>query len=190
LVLSSRLVSLAAVVAGAVFLAQGALGATFQNLYRVTVAPDPAAAEQRAAAIEAGMARLLIRVTGSRAAPLDPALRSLLADADRYLASYGLDRQGQAQVGFIPSQVEQALRALGKPVWGPERPSTLLWIAVDDGVGGRALLGANEVSGLGGERSPAMTALLKTRGQSSRPSPTSVACRSRCRCSTSRTSGS
>ena len=31
------------------------------------------------------------------------------------------------------------------PVWGPERPLTLLWIAVDDGVGGRALLGANEI---------------------------------------------
>ena len=48
------------------------------------------------------------------------------------------------------------------PVWGPERPLTLLWVAVDDGVGGRALLGANETTELGAPTTPQMTALLTT----------------------------
>ena len=46
--------------------------ATFTDLYSVRVAPDPTAADQRKTATQAAMARLLIRVTGSRNAPLDP----------------------------------------------------------------------------------------------------------------------
>jgi uncharacterized protein len=141
--------------------AHDAAAVTLPNLYRVSVTPDPAAPDQRAAAIKAGMGRLLIRVTGDRNAPLDPALQGMLADAGKYLNSYGFDRQGQAQVGFIASQVDQALAALQKPVWGPERPLTLLWIAVDDGSGGRALLGANDSPQLGLEpTAPGMTERL------------------------------
>ncbi len=135
---------------------------TLPDLYRVTVAPDPAAADPREAALQAAMARLLIRVTGSRNSPLDPAVRPLIAEPDRFLASYGNDRQGRALVGFSRGEVERALTELGLPVWGPERPLTLLWIAVDDGVGGRALLGAGEAAELGdAPATPAMTQLLE-----------------------------
>ncbi len=134
--------------------AQEGIAVTVPNLYRVSVVPDAAAPDQRGAAIKAAMGRLLIRVTGDRNAPFDPALQTMLSDAGKYLASYGLDRQGQAQVGFIATQVDQALAALQKPVWGPERPLTLIWIAVDDGAGGRALLGANDTPQLGIELAP------------------------------------
>ncbi|MEO8464272.1 MAG: DUF2066 domain-containing protein [Gammaproteobacteria bacterium] len=145
----------AAVVLAGALCARESPAVTMPNLYRVSVAPDTTAPDQRAAAIKAAMGRLLIRVTGDRNAPFDPALQTLLADAGRYLASYGLDRQGQAQVGFSATQVDQALAALQKPVWGPERPLTLIWIAVDDGAGGRALLGANDTPALGLEPTPA-----------------------------------
>ena len=115
--------------------------ATVPDLYTVAVVPDPAARDQRAAAIKAAMAQLLVRVTGSLNAPLDPAAQRLLAAPDEFLSSYGLDRQGRAVVGFQRGPVERVLDGLGLPVWGPERPLTLLWVAVDDGVGGRALLG-------------------------------------------------
>ena len=148
-----RRVTVVAVLAGALF-ARESIAVTVPNLYRVSVVPDASAPDQRGAAIKAAMARLLIRVTGDRNAPFDPALQSMLSDAGRYLTSYGLDRQGQAQVGFIATQVDQALAALQKPVWGPERPLTLIWIAVDDGAGGRALLGANDTPQLGLEPTP------------------------------------
>ena len=48
------------------------------------------------------------------------------------------------------------------PVWGPERPLTLVWIAVDDGVGGRALLGANEAAQFGTPTTPQRAELLTT----------------------------
>jgi hypothetical protein len=137
--------------------ASGAHGARFPNLYGVTVTPDPNATNVRGAATEAALARVLVRVTGRRGAPLDPLLQPLLKDASRYTNSYGVDRQGRPQVSFIATRIDQALDELNMPVWGPERPLTLLWIAVDDGVGGRALLPANE---LGADISPQMAQLL------------------------------
>lgn len=135
--------------------------ATFENLYSVTVPLDPAAQNQREAAIRAAMTRLLIRVTGSRTAPLEPALQPLIGAAEELRTSYGLDRLGRdASVAFNGSRLERAIRDLGLRFWGPERPLTLLWVGVEDGLGGRALLGANEQTELGAQLSPQMTELL------------------------------
>jgi hypothetical protein len=123
-----------------------ALAATFPNLYRVTVLPDAAAPDPRAAAEKAAFARLLVRVTGNRAAATDPQLLPLIQDARGYESSYGLDRQGRPQVGFFAARVDQALTALNYPVCGAERPLTLIWIAVDDGAGGRGMLAANDLA--------------------------------------------
>jgi len=135
--------------------------ATFPGLYTVTVTPDPTAADQREAAKQAAMSRLLVRVTGSRNTPLDPVARPLLASPDRFLSSSGDDRQGRALFGFSRGEVERALTDLGLPVWGPERPLTVLWIAVDDGTGGRALLGAGEAAEFGAPPTPATLAMIK-----------------------------
>jgi uncharacterized protein len=143
-----------------VLVSSQASAATLPDLYTVTVVPDPAVPNQRQASEQAAMAKLLIRVTGDRNAPLDPALQPLTAAPGQYLASYGLDRRGRAVVGFSRARVEQALTSLGLPVWGAERPLTLVWIAVDDGSGGRALLGANEAADRAPEMTPAMTTLL------------------------------
>jgi hypothetical protein len=155
-----RLSRVAALAAAATWTLPGA-GATFVDLYSVTITPDAAAPDQRVAAEQAAMARLLIRVTGSRNAPLEPALQPLIASPRPFLSSYGDDRQGRALVGFSRGQVDRALTELGLPVWGPERPLTLLWVAVDDGAGGRALLGAGEATDeLGAPVTPRMAELL------------------------------
>jgi hypothetical protein len=161
--LSSSLLRLSPVVALAAAALWGAptLAATFANLYTVTVTPDPALGAEPDAALQAAMARLLVRVTGSRNAPLDPALRPLIASPRSFLSSSGSDRQGRALFGFSPSQIERALTELGQPVWGPERPLTLLWVAVDDGAGGRALLGSGDAAELGAPATPQMTELLE-----------------------------
>jgi len=150
--MASRLRSFLRVTTAAFVLAlcaRGGLAATMPNLYLVSVTPDATVPDQRGAAIKAAMARVLIRVTGDRNAPFDPALQVMLSDAGKYLNSYGSDRQRQPQVGFSATQVDQALVALQKPVWGPERPLTAIWVAVDDGNGSRALLGANDTPQLG-----------------------------------------
>jgi hypothetical protein len=161
---SSSLLRLSAVVAVAASALWGVStrAATFADLYTVTVTPDAALGAEPDAAVQAAMTQLLIRVTGSRTAPLDPALRPIISSPRSFLSSSGSDRQGRALFGFSPSQVERALTELGQPVWGPERPLTLLWVAVDDGAGGRALLGSGEAAELGAPPTPQMTELLAT----------------------------
>jgi hypothetical protein len=138
-----------------------ASAATVQGLYGVTVPRDPAATDRRAAAVQAAMAGLLVRVTGSRTAALDPAAQPLLAAPNEYVLSYVELQGGSHRVEFRRAPIESALKALGLRVWGGERPLTLLWVAIDDGAGGRALLGANETNELGVAPTPAAIAMLK-----------------------------
>jgi hypothetical protein len=146
--------------AAAAAVAPIASAATVQGLYSVTVPRDPAATDRRTAAEQAAMAALLIRVTGSRTAAFDPAAQPLLAAPREYVLSYGELQGGAHRVEFRRAPVESALMALGMPVWGPERPLTLIWAAVDDGVGGRQMLGGNATTELGGEVTPAVAAML------------------------------
>jgi hypothetical protein len=133
---------------------------TFQDLYRPTVTPDPAAGDRRAAATEAAMRRLLERVTGNRGAGLEPDLQDLVANAASYVSSYATLDGGRVQVGFLPDRVNSALESRGRAVWGPERPLTLVWIAIDGGRGERTLLGADASSAdPTAALSPEMTAL-------------------------------
>jgi hypothetical protein len=160
--LVSALLRASVVVTLAAAIAWPAGAATFTDLYTVTIGPEAIAADPGRSAAQAAMARLLIRVTGDRNAPLDPALQSLINEPEDFRSSGGTDREGRAIVGFRRGPVERALTERGMPVWGPERPLTLLWVAVDDGAGGRALLGANEPAQFGVPATREMTALLAT----------------------------
>jgi hypothetical protein len=117
--------------------------ATFPSLYTVTVDVDPDAPDPEAAAMQTAMGRLLIRVTGKREAAFDPELTPLIDAPRNYVQSFGQPDAGKMQIGFIESDVDSELRALSWPVWGEERPMTLLWLAVDLGDGERAILSAN-----------------------------------------------
>ena len=134
-----------------------ARAATFPNLYSVTVSQDPTATDQRAAATQAAFTAVLVRVTGNRYAGTDPELQRLIKDASRFTTQYGTDRQGRSVVGFNATRVDQALAALNVRIWGSERPLTAIWIAADDGQGGRALLGSGDAPA---DASPATVNLL------------------------------
>jgi hypothetical protein len=116
-----------AIVALACVLAVPSGAARLENFYSVTVPLDSTARNQREAAIQAAMAQLLIRVTGNRDAPLDPALGPLIASAASaeagLMTAYGPD-QRNAFVEFNGSRVERALTELGVRFWGPSPPRT------------------------------------------------------------------
>lgn len=134
-----------AVLAAAALLV-GALAVTparavvFPDLYSLTVTPEAGAADMRSAAIRLAMRRLLTRITGVRDPDADPELARLIANASSYVSFDGMVDRGRFRVEFYANQIDQALESLGKPVWGPERPLTLLWIAIDAGRGERVLL--------------------------------------------------
>ena len=148
----------------ALLAACGVLGGTdsgaavFPELYTVTVRPAPDALDQRAAAIRLGMSQLLTRVTGRLDARSHPDMLPLIESAETHMSTYNpLDRE-RVRVGFIPSRVDQWLETLGWPVWGSERPMTLLWVAVDGGQGERAILSANPAAD---QSSPEMLDLMQ-----------------------------
>jgi len=137
-----RLRTLLLLVACTVLGGQQTRAAVFPELYTVTVTPAPDALDRRAEAIRLGMSQLLTRVTGRLDARFHPDLLPLIESAEAHMRSYNpLDRE-RVRVEFIPSRVDQWLETLGWPVWGAERPMTLLWVAVDGGSGERAILTA------------------------------------------------
>lgn len=117
---------------------------TLDDLFEVTVQATGAAESQ---AFRAGMADVLVRVTGRRDAATMPALAGLIGDAQRYVMSYRRVAGGQLAIAFDGDAVAAAVAASGLPFWGADRPLTLVWLAVDRGGGQRGLVTAGATSG-------------------------------------------
>jgi uncharacterized protein len=81
---------------------------------------------QSPAAVQDAMRQALVRATGRRDAPDDPAFASLIADAPRYVKAYATGPRGESQVQFDSVAVERAISASGRSVWDRERPFTLV----------------------------------------------------------------
>lgn len=117
------------------------------NLYQADVpVAEQSPAELRRAA-RAGLAEVLVRVSGQTDAERNPALAAALAQAERYLEQYRYERNpapGEqpwlARLNFAGDQSERLLRNAGLPVWGANRPSLLVVLAFDDGSGARSLV--------------------------------------------------
>jgi hypothetical protein len=128
--------------------------ATFAELHSVIVpqSAGPAGASPRSQdeSIRVAMGQLLTRITGRRDAAFEPALEGLRQNARDYVEQVGAVDRDNLLVRFNPRDVEAALVALDQPIWGAERPLTLLWIAIDGGAGERQILGA-EAPRFGGE---------------------------------------
>ncbi len=126
------------VMAVASLLSFSARAAFVDNLYVVRV---PAEADASRAQIEqAAMSTLLIRVTGRTDAPFDPQLQPLVRGAGDFVDSYGLIDRERYEIGFNATALQRELTGLRYPVWGPERPLTLVLVAIDGGLGEREIL--------------------------------------------------
>lgn len=112
--------------------------------------------EAREAAFRTALQEVLVKVTGSRAAPAAPTLAGLLDTPSRYLASYRYEQEtavsedgGAAEqrlllhARFDSQAIARLVREAGLPLWGDERPITLVWLAVEDGRQ-RGLVGADD----------------------------------------------
>lgn len=94
---------------------------------------QPVAGSQDAAFVEA-LKTVVIRVSGRRDAPdrLGPAL----GNARQYVQRYGVTQENVLQVGFDDVSIERLLTDAGLPIWGRERPATLVVLNLDDFGGG------------------------------------------------------
>ena len=140
----------------------GAQGAIVTGLYEASVPVPDQSAQARSTALQQALAAVLVKVTGERTAGGVPALAALTQDPNRFLQQYhyeqtqdqndnsqasgvtyfDLTRNGPLAIAgtglvlhakFDPDAVNQAVQNAGEPVWGRERPATLVWLALQDG---------------------------------------------------------
>lgn len=115
------------------------------ELYTVALPVPDQTAGVRLEAFETAFRLVLIKVSGSDEAQKNPAISSLAKNSSRYVKQFsyesrpGVDAEGGAikllylKVNFDQQLIEQLLRQYNFPVWGRERPSTLLVINSQSG---------------------------------------------------------
>jgi hypothetical protein len=126
------------------------------GLYEAEVPVPDQLAEHREPAVQSAMRVVLIKITGDRFAPERTSLQPVVEKADNYIQQYryievpagaaaGGDKEQELHlhVSFDEPTLNSELRSLGIPVWGKERPSTLVWLAVQD-QNGRRLVGMED----------------------------------------------
>lgn len=133
------------------------------DLYQAEVEVVDQAAQSRAEGMSRAMGQVLLKVSGSARVLEDAALQAALSSASRHVQRYQyrneaippeqqrLDDRGELQtsrllleVRFESRAIDTLLRDQGYAIWGRVRPSTLVWMAVEDG-GKRTLVGADDV---------------------------------------------
>ncbi len=129
------------------------------GLYEVEVPVIDQSESARLESLRTGLRLVLIKLTGDSQAAARTSLKPLMSQAQSYLQQYRYREQSipvDAQAGgsiiekqthlwlkFDEDNLNQALRNLGVPVWGKERPSTLLWLALE-GEAGREIAAYEE----------------------------------------------
>src|SRR5690349_14762632 len=106
----------AAVPAGAV---------TIGDLYETD---QPVPNNSRDAAFVEALKTVVIRVSGQREAPAR--LGSAMNDPRRLVQRFGFTADNVLQVGFDSVSVDKLLQDAGLPIWGRERPATLVLLNV------------------------------------------------------------
>jgi hypothetical protein len=81
---------------------------------------------QSPSSVQDAMREALVRATGRRESATDPALASLISEAQNYVKGYTPATRGQSQVIFDGVAVERAIVAAGRSVWDRNRPFTLV----------------------------------------------------------------
>ncbi len=128
----------------------GAQAAIVPDLYAVEVplvvdpeSPGGAATEEDLArAYSLAMARVLVRVTGQRDVAMRSEAAPLMEQAEQFIQQF--TTRGEALwVAFDGPSLERAVAASNLPIWNRDRPSILVWLAVDRGGGARELIGAD-----------------------------------------------
>lgn len=113
-----------------------AFALTKTELYQASAPVGDRTEAAQTAAFQNAMKAVLIRVTGRRSAGEDAALGPLVANARRYVQQYRTASDSQLWVAFDGPAIERWLTQNGQPLWGHERPTTLVLLAVQNGAAG------------------------------------------------------
>jgi hypothetical protein len=119
--------------AAALLLAKPGVAVTRNDLYQATTGIAGRCESSDSTAFQAAMKTVLVRVTGQGSAGDDPALAPLVSNARRYVQQCRSAPDNQLWVAFDGPAIERWLTQNGQPLWGQERPTTLVLLAVQSG---------------------------------------------------------
>jgi hypothetical protein len=131
-----RAAALLAVCFAGLFSSEAVSAITRAEMYQAAAPVTDRSEAAQTAAFQSAMRTVLIRVTGRRNADEDPALSPLVSNARRYVQQYRTAPDGQLFVTFDGPAIERWLTQNGQPLWGRERPTTLVLLAVQSGAQG------------------------------------------------------
>ena len=110
----------------ALFAVVSAQAVTVPDLYDTA---QPVEGSRDAAFVEA-LKTVLVRVSGQR----DAALRvGEVSDPRKYVQRFGFTADNVLEVGFDSTSVDHLLSNAGLPIWGRERPATVVMFGVEEG---------------------------------------------------------
>ncbi|MGH8578839.1 MAG: DUF2066 domain-containing protein [Gammaproteobacteria bacterium] len=142
--------------------AMGVTATEVGGLYDAEVHVSGTDDKARQSGIQSAMRAVLVKLTGDRKAASRSGAEELLTRANAFVQQYryrtAAGENGTLEnwlwVQFDPGALNQQMPPRGLPLWGPERLTTLAWIALEEG-GQRRLIGA-------ADDSPVAVALAKT----------------------------
>ena len=142
--LNCRLSLLMAAFAAMLWLPLPSGAVEMESLYTVEVPLDPDDRNARANAYRSALTEVLVRITGTTAAGESPELVGLFPNPTQYVRQVRAAPDNMLVVSLDGAAIEGVLRQSGATVWGSDRPLTLVWLAVDWGLGDREIVGADD----------------------------------------------
>lgn len=135
----------------------GIAGADEVDLYRYQTLVVSQDRSERNQATADGLAEVLVRASGQQRVLQDSAVVKELSNASRYLLEYSYQSSGEQLeidgnlrpawrlvLRYSESEVQQLLRDARLPIWPANRPSTLVWLVMDDNQGRRIAFPQND----------------------------------------------
>lgn len=112
---------------------------TLSNLYSAQLPIHSSVTWRRLQIMPKAMQQVLIKVSGNADIATVDGVPDALKKAASYVTQYSYIRKPEAeknklliQIQFNSGAIHKLLRQLGQPVWGRNRPLTLLWVTVTD----------------------------------------------------------
>ena len=137
-------------------MAQAVVAVEPVDLFHETLEVASQGQQDRQRGARKALARVLVRVSGTRDVLQNSEVRSALGQADRYLEQFsyrrveGEDGDGQAYelvMDFQPQATTDILRRANQPVWAASRPGILAWIELNDGNSRQVVTSLSSASG-------------------------------------------
>jgi hypothetical protein len=97
--------------------------------------------ESRDAAFVEALKTILVRVSGQRDAPAR--VGAAVNEPSKYVRRYGFRADGALEVAFDSASVDELLSQSGLPIWGRERPATLVIVNFEDTSGAERWVSAD-----------------------------------------------